>query len=88
MHDNETDDHYVPPDPPKIQISDPITAAAIIGVIGAPLLLVLLAIFTISFPLLLGVPCALVFVVSFATLFVRAKDRPRQDDGWDDGAVL
>ncbi len=28
------------------------------------------------------------FLGGFATLVARMRDRPSQDDGWDDGAVL
>lgn len=88
MHDNETSDHFKPPDPPPLRIKDPITALLLIGVIGAPLLWVVVGILLTFEPTRLGIFCVLVFVGCFIGLVVRAKDRPSIDDDWDDGAVL
>lgn len=88
MHDNESADHYQPPEPPPIKISDPITALLLIGVVGAPLVWVIVGILLSFEPIRLGTVCVLIFVICFVALVVRSKNRPRQDDGWDDGAVL
>ena len=87
-YDNETGDSYVPPSPPPIHINDPINAIALIGVIGAPLLFVLVGVLAEFQTTFLSFFCTFIFVVSFVTLVARAKTRPRPDDGWDDGAVL
>jgi len=88
MHDNESADHFVPPEPPPIKIDDPIKAAALIGVVGAPILFVLVGILVGFAPIVIGTICVLVFCASFVVLVVRAKNRAPHDDGWDDGAVL
>ncbi len=88
MHDNESGEHFVAPDPGPIAIDDPIRAAALAGVIGAPILFVLIGMLLGFAPLVIGTLCVLVFCVSFITLVVRAKDRLPVDEGWDDGAVL
>ncbi len=87
-HDNETGEHYVPPEVQPIRITDPINGLALIGVIGAPLVFVLVGMLARFQTLAIGTLCVLIFVASFVTLVVRAQNRPRQDDGWDDGAVL
>ncbi len=86
----EYDDHdrFVPQTPPPIRITDPITGLAWICVLGGPLVIVIVGIFAGTIPWALGIGATLAFVGGFITLVVRAKDRPRQDDGWDDGAVL
>lgn len=88
MYDNETGDHYVPEEPPPIRITDPIKGIALIGVIGAPIIFVILGMLLAFEPPLIGAMCVIIFVASFITLVARAQKRPPQDDGWDDGAVL
>ena len=88
MHDNESADHYRPPEPPPIAVKDPITAIALIGVIGAPLVFVIIGILLTYEPTRLGLICVFVFVASFGVLFFRSKNRPAKADDWDDGAVL
>lgn len=88
-HDNEISDHYRPPMPEPVRVNDPIKALALGGVIGAPLLFVFVGMILAYEPPLIGAVCAVVFVASFVTLFVRAdRNRAPIDDGWDNGAVL
>ena len=89
-HDDYSDhDKFVPPPAPPIKLSsDPITVLAWIGVLGGPLVIVLVGILASSIPVLLGAIATIAFVGGFVTLVARAKPRAKQDDGWDDGAVL
>jgi hypothetical protein len=89
VHDNETADSYVPPDPPPVKINDPVTALLLIGVIGAPLVWVIVGILLTFEPTRLGIACVIVFVGCFVALVARSGRAPKQEaDGWDDGAVL
>lgn len=89
MHDNESADHYQPPDPPPIQIKDPVTALLLIGVIGAPLVWVIVGMLLTFEPARLGILCVLIFVGCFVALVARSKGGgSSRDDGWDDGSVL
>jgi hypothetical protein len=89
MHENETAGDFVPPDPPPIKVTDPITAAALAGVIGAPLVFVIVGILLTYEPVRLGSLCVAVFVASFLVLFFRSSsDRAPRDSGWDDGSAL
>ena len=89
MHDNESADNFVPPEPPPIKVNDPITAAALAGVIGAPLVFVIVGILLTYEPVRLGSACVLIFVISFLVLFFRSpSDRAPRDSGWDDGSAL
>ena len=80
------EDDFVPLEPPPIPRGDTVSRFAWLGAVGGPLLMVLTA--------LLGLPSAVAaiglagFVVGFGVLVARMPDRGRQDDGWDDGAVL
>lgn len=88
-HDNETGEHYVPPPAPPIKVKDPITAMAWIAVTGGPLLFVLFGIIIQWWHPLISLGCAILFVGGFVTLFVRAKPtNSKDDDGWDNGAVV
>jgi len=89
MHDNESADKFVPPEPPPIQITDPIKAAALAGVIGAPLVFVIVGMLLAYEPVKLGSACVLIFVISFLVLFFRSpSDRAPRDSGWEDGSAL
>ncbi len=88
MHDNESADNFVPPEPPPIKINDPITALCLIGVIGAPLVWVIVGMLLTFEPARLGFLCVLIFVACFVTLVVRNKGGGSNGDGWDDGTKL
>lgn len=86
--DSDPDHHFVPPTPPPLPSGDPVTRWAWVGLVGGPLLLVLSAVLRIDlgeWMLLLGV---LGFVGGFVTLVARMEDRPPNDSGPDDGAVV
>lgn len=88
MHDNESADNFVPPEPPPIKINDPITAICLIGVIGAPLVWVIVGMLLTFEPARLGIVCVLIFIICFVTLVVRNKSGSTARDGWDDGTAL
>jgi hypothetical protein len=79
-------DDFVPPEPPPIPRGDVISRFAWLGAIGGPILMLI--------ALLADLPSAVAatalagFVLGFGVLVFRMPDRARQDDGWDDGAVL
>jgi hypothetical protein len=85
---DEEDDRYVPaPLPPPAKL-DPISKAALVGVIGGPGYLLVVSVFlhwTISATAAFIAVAA--FIGGFVTLVVKLGDRPRRDDD-DDGAVL
>jgi hypothetical protein len=82
----EDEDDFVPPEPPPLPRGDTVSRFAWLGAVGGPILMVLTA--------LLGLPSVAAaiglagFVAGFGVLVARMPDRGRQDDGWDDGAVL
>jgi hypothetical protein len=84
----EDDERYVPvPLPPPARL-DPVSQAALVGVIGGPGYLLLSVFFlhwTISAMAAFAAVAA--FIAGFVTLVVKLGDRPPRDDD-DDGAVL
>ena len=88
MHDNESADNFVPPEPPPTKINDPITAICLLGAIGAPLGWVFVGMLLTFEPARLGFLCVLIVVVCFVTLVVRNKGGSSQREGWDDGTAL
>ncbi len=77
---------YVPPEPPPLPRGDTVSRLAWGGVLGAPVFFVLTMLFWRSVPTLLVVLAVAAFVAGFVTLVVRMPDR--DDDSWDDGAVV
>jgi len=86
--DDDPADHFVPPPPPPLPETDRITRFAWAALIGGPVIFILAAIFQIYLDGWLSLIALGMFVGGFGTLVARMRDRPRQDDGWDDGAVL
>ena len=84
----DPDDHFVPPPPPPLPEADRVTRLAWAALLGGPALLVLSALLGITLDGWVTVLAVGAFVGGFGTLVARMRDRPRQDDGWDDGAVL
>jgi hypothetical protein len=67
---------------------DRVTRLAWAAMLGGPALVVLAAVLGIGLESWVVVLALAAFVGGFGTLVGRMRDRPRQDDGWDDGAVL
>ncbi len=82
----EDDDDFVPPEPPPLPRGDTVSRFAWLGAVGGPILLVLTALLGLS-SIVAAIGLAS-FVAGFGVLVARMPDRARQDDGWDDGAVL
>jgi len=85
---DDPDDHFQPPTPPPVPLPDAISRAAWAAVLGGPLFLIIATIFDLDiagWPGLLGLGA---FVGGFVTLVARMPDRPPNDLGGDDGAVV
>jgi hypothetical protein len=79
--------HFVPPEPPPIDVPEPPRLAAWAGVLGAPALLLTLTILRAHPPSWVLFLLAVAFIGGFAYLVATMK---RDNDSWpgDDGAVL
>ncbi len=76
---------FVPPDPPPLPRGDIVSRLAWIGALGAPLFLLVAALFWRTAPSMLVGAAVAAFVAGFVTLVVRMPDR---SDDKDDGAVV
>ncbi len=85
---DDPEDHFVPPPPPPLPQVDRTTRLAWAALLGGPLLILLSAILGIGLESWVVLLSLAGFLGGFATLVARMGDKPRQDDGWDDGAVL
>ena len=80
------DEHFVPPEPPPLPRADALTWAAWIGVIGSPILLLVVAALGISSPLLVTA-CIIGFLAGLGVLITRlGSGRDPYDP--DNGAVV
>jgi hypothetical protein len=86
--DEDPHDHFVPEPPPPLPPADPVTRVAWAALIGGPLLIILAALLGIGLEGWVVLLSLGGFLGGFATLVARMRDRPPNDDGWDDGAVL
>ena len=84
----DTEGHFVPPEPPPLPEADRVTRLAWAALLGGPALIVLATLLQIPLDGWVLVLALGAFIGGFGTLVARMHDRPRQDDGWDDGAVL
>lgn len=80
------EERFVPPEPPPLPRPDPPVLIAWVGVLGAPLGLMAVVIFSIGIPMLLGLLLAVWFLGGFAYLVSAMPTEPR--DPGDDGAQL
>jgi hypothetical protein len=85
---DDPDDHYVPPEPDPVPRGDAVTRWAWVGLLGGPLLLTLATLLGWGVSGWPVIAVALGFLAGFVTLVARMGDRPRIDDGPDDGAVV
>jgi hypothetical protein len=83
---DEWGEHFVPPEPPPLPRPDPPVLVAWLGVLGAPLMLMVVVVFAIGIPMLLGLLLAVWFLGGFAYLVSAMPTEPR--DPGDDGAQL
>jgi hypothetical protein len=82
------DEHYVPPVPPPLPRLDPVSRGAWAALFGGPAYLLLAVLLGWVVPSWAGFCAVAAFVGGFATLVVRMGDRPPNDSGPDDGAVV
>lgn len=80
----ESDDHYVPPEAPRVGLADGPRGAAWLGLLGAPTLFVIALLTGISVPQWLALFVVVAFLVSLGYLI--ATMRGNDDEPWDDGA--
>jgi hypothetical protein len=74
---------FVPEEPPSLAGTDPLTMLAWVGAIGAPIALLLAAMFWRSAPLLAIVGMVAVFILAVVYLIMKL---PQEKDENDDGA--
>lgn len=84
--DRLDDEGFVPPPAPPVPVPGPDRMIAWTGVLGSPVVLLVLLAFRVAVPAWLA--CVLVggFVLGFCYLVMRMPGSPR--DPWDDGARL
>jgi len=82
------DEHYVPPVPPPLPRLDPVSKGAWVALFGGPGYLLLAVLLGWVVPSWAAFGAVAAFVGGFATLVVRMGDRPPDDSGPDDGAVV
>jgi hypothetical protein len=80
---DDDDDAFVPEDPPSLAGIDPLTMLAWLGAVGAPVALVLSAMFWRSAPLLAILGMVVIFVGAVVYLIMKL---PQEKDENDDGA--
>jgi hypothetical protein len=85
-YDPAMEDDFIPPEPPPIPRGDVVSRFAWLGAIGGPILMVIALL--ADLPSVVAATALAGFVLGFGVLVARMPDRARQDDGWDDGAVL
>lgn len=83
----DADEHYVPPPAPPVPAPEGFRLLAWIGLFGVPATALICIVLNISVPSFVDLLFVIAFVAGFGYL-VATMDRGRDDDGWDDGAVL
>jgi hypothetical protein len=86
--DDEDDDEegYVPPPPPPLPRTTPARLAAWVGVLGVPVVVVVLLVTGLRVPALVGWALVAAFVGGFGFLVATMPREPR--DPWDDGSRI
>ena len=84
----DDDEHYVPPVPPPLPRLDPVSKGAWAALFGGPGYLLLAVLLGWVVPSWAAFCAVGAFVGGFATLVVRMGDRPPDDSGPGDGAVV
>ena len=85
---DDPEEHFQPPTPPPVPMPDTINRAAWAALLGGPLFLVIATIFSLDVAGWAGLLALAAFVGGFVTLVARMEDRPPDDLGGDDGAVV
>jgi hypothetical protein len=84
----EEDEHFVPPPPPPLPKLDPVSKGAWAALFGGPAYLLVAVLVGWQIPSIAAFIAVAAFVGGFATLVVRMDDRPPDDSGPDNGAVV
>lgn len=82
----EDDGHFVPPTPPPLPETDPITRLAWGALLGGPLLILISTLLGLILEPWMVLGALAAFLGGFITLVVRMRDH--KPEGWDDGAVV
>lgn len=82
------EDGFVPPEPPPLPTPPPLRRAAWMGLLGMPVLFVLLALLSITPPRAVTALLALWFAAGFGYLVATMRRGSGDADGWDNGAVV
>lgn len=80
----ESDEHFVPPEVPRVGLADGPRGVAWLGLLGAPTLFVIALLTGFSVPQWLSLFAVVAFLVSLGYLI--ATMRSDDDEPWDDGA--
>lgn len=81
------DDRYVPPPAPPVPRPHGLRAVAWFGLFGVPTIVLVCLVLGISLPSPTGLIALVWFVGGFGYL-VATMNGPKNDGGWDDGAVV
>lgn len=84
----EEDEHFVPPPPPPLPKLDPVSKGAWAALFGGPAYLLIAVLVNWQVSSIAAFLAVAAFVGGFATLVMRMDDRPPDDSGPDDGAVV
>lgn len=84
----EEDEHFVPPPPPPLPQLDPVSKGAWAALFGGPAYLLIAVLVNWQISSIAAFIAVAAFVGGFATLVMRMGDRPPNDSGPDDGAVV
>ncbi|MFT3872186.1 MAG: hypothetical protein QM714_05970 [Nocardioides sp.] len=79
-------DRFMPPNPPALPWPEPAVLLAWVGVLGAPLCLLAVVVFSIAVPVFLSALLVIWFLGGFGYLVSAMPSGPR--DPWDDGAQV
>jgi len=82
------DEDFVPPDPPPLPALDPVAKGSWAALLAGPGYLLIATLAGWAIPGWAAFLAVAAFIGGFATLVVRMGDKPAQDSGPDDGAVL
>jgi hypothetical protein len=85
---DDPEDHFQPPPPPPLPEIDRVGRFAWAGALGGPAFLVLAALLGLHLDGWVGLLALVGFMAGFVTLVARMKDRPPNDTGPDDGAIV
>jgi hypothetical protein len=84
----DSGEHFVPPPPPPLPKLDPVSKGAWVALFGGPAYLLVAVIVHWQIPSVAAFIAVAAFVGGFATLVMRMDDKPPEDSGPDDGAVV